>query len=289
MQCVRPITIANPTKPGSLPLGFDAEGLPYFEGGEQFPVTIQVPCGKCVVCQENRRNDWQARLDLEARNSVVSYFGTLTYDEEHYPGELVKADLQKFWKRLRKRISCRYFACGEYGANGRGHYHFISFHKEALDVDCFEKLVRDSWPFGFIMIKVANLDNMRYVAKYTIKQSFTVPKGKEPPFAAMSRMPGIGYEGFESIQDYRHDYILLDNGTRRALPRYLLGKLDPVEAIQIKRIRTQIAEALPQLSDTQRILRAENLERALIRKYIRKHGRIQESDHDPAQPQDSEL
>lgn len=289
MQCVRPITIANPTKPGSLPLGFDAEGLPYFEGGEQYPATILVPCGKCVVCQENRRNDWQARMQLEARNSVVSYFGTLTYDEEHYPGELVKEDLQKFWKRMRKRINLRYFGCGEYGANGRGHYHWIAFLPILVVLTEFEELVHQCWPFGFIMVKEANLDNMRYVAKYTIKQSFTVPKGKEPPFAVMSRMPGIGYEGFESIQGYRHDYILLANGTRRALPRYLLGKLDPVEAIQIKRIRTQVAEALPQLSDTQRILRAENLERALIRKYIRKHGRIQELDSDPSQSEDAEL
>lgn len=289
MQCVRPITIANPTKPGSLPLGFDAEGLPYFEGGEQFPATIQVPCGKCVVCQENRRNDWQARMELEARNSVVSYFGTLTYNDECYPGQLVKADLQKFWKRLRKRLSCRYFACGEYGANSRAHYHFIAFLDEFVAIESFDALVSKSWPFGFIMIKEANLDNMRYVAKYTIKQSFTVPIGKAAPFAVMSRDPGIGYEGFQSIQDYRHDYIKLSSGARRALPRYLLDKLDPVEAIQIKRIRTQVAESLPQVSDTQRILRAENLERALIRKYIRKHGSVQKFNSDSAESQNSEL
>lgn len=288
MQCVRPRTIRNPVRVG-LPFGFDADGNPVFEGGEQFSPTIQVPCGSCVVCQENRRNDWQARMELEARSSVVSYFGTLTYNDEHYPGQLVKADLQKFWKRIRKRFSCRYFACGEYGANGRGHYHFIAFLPLLLPIADFESLVTDCWPFGFIMVKEANLDNMRYVAKYTIKQSFTMPKGKEPPFACMSRDPGIGYEGFESIQDYRHDFIQLSSGARRSLPRYLLGKLDPVEAIQIRRIRTQVAESLPQLSDTQRVLRAENLERALIRKYIRKHGRIQESSASSSQPEDAEL
>lgn len=281
MQCVRPLTIRNPVRVSYL-LGYDSDGKPYFEGGEQFPESIQVPCGKCIVCQENRRNDWQARMELETRTSAASYFGTLTYNDENYPGELVKSDLQKFWKRLRKRFSCRYFACGEYGANGRGHYHFIAFLPDFLPLADFEKLVSDCWPFGFIMVKEANLDNMRYVAKYTIKQSFTVPKGKEPPFACMSRDPGIGYAGFESIQDYRHDFIQLSSGTRRALSRYLLGKLDPVESIQIRRIRTQVAESLPQLSDVERILRAENLERALIRKYIRKHGRIQESAIDPA-------
>lgn len=288
MQCVRPITIRNPVRVG-LPFAFDSDGEPVFEGGEQYPATIQVPCGSCVVCQENRRNDWQARMELEARTSAVSYFGTLTYNDEHYPGELKKPDLQRFWKRFRKRHPCRYFACGEYGANGRGHYHFIAFLPDFISLPDFESLVNDCWSFGFIMVKEANLDNMRYVAKYTIKQSFTVPPGKESPFACMSRDPGIGYEGFESIQDFRHDYIRLSSGTRRALPRYLLGKLDPVEAIQIRRIRIQVAERLPQLSDSQRYIRAENLERALIRKYIRKHGRIQEHDYGLAQPQDSEL
>lgn len=288
MQCVRPRTILNPVCTG-LPFAFDADGKPVFDGGEQFPETIQVPCGKCIVCQENRRNDWQARMELEARNSVVSYFGTLTYNEENYPGQLVKADLQKFWKRLRKRTTCRYFACGEYGANGRGHYHFIAFLDHLVILEAFEALVSVCWPFGFVMVKEANLDNMRYVAKYTIKQSFTVPIGKEAPFAVMSRDPGIGYEGYQGILDYRHDFIQLSSGTRRALPRYLLGKLDPVEAIQIRRIRTEVAERLPQLSDTARILRAENLERALIRKYIRKHGRIQKLDPDTAGTQDAEL
>ena len=61
-------------------------------------------------------------------------FSLYTYSDDHLPdnGSLVVADLQKFFKRLRKQyakrntcIKLRYYAC-EYGdRHGRPHYHAI--------------------------------------------------------------------------------------------------------------------------------------------------------------------
>ena len=64
-------------------------------------------------------------------------FLTLTYDDDHLPpnGSLVKSDLQKFFKRLRKNSGKKmaYFACGEYGEQtARCHYHVILFGLDFL-------------------------------------------------------------------------------------------------------------------------------------------------------------
>ena len=70
------------------------------------------------------------RCNHEASLYSVNSFVTLTYDDEHLPGDqcLDHRDFQLFMKRLRKRFPSRFFMCGEYGGlNGRPHYHSILF------------------------------------------------------------------------------------------------------------------------------------------------------------------
>ena len=101
----------------------------------EYPDGLLVPCGKCLACRIARRQEWSMRVIHELAGYKDAVFLTLTYSDDHLPdnGSLVVADLQKFFKRLRKQyakrnngIKLRYYACGEYGdRHGRPHYHAI--------------------------------------------------------------------------------------------------------------------------------------------------------------------
>lgn len=84
-------------------------------------------CGHCLACKIQRSREWSFRLSVEASYWKDASFLTLTYNDENLPpdGSLVKADLQKFFKRLRKDLAnpIKYYACGEYGDRfKRPHY-----------------------------------------------------------------------------------------------------------------------------------------------------------------------
>lgn len=116
-MCISPISIRNPKYNSAK-------------------IRMEVPCGKCPECLERRRADWSLRLSYESRRHINSQFITLTYEDDHMvygarSPTLVKADLQLFFKRLRKRLidsKLKYYAIGEYGTNTyRPHYHIILF------------------------------------------------------------------------------------------------------------------------------------------------------------------
>lgn len=274
MQCPYPVSIRNPDLDNHYGWFVTGDGSAINpRTGEVIPSRIPVPCGRCVICQENRRNMWADRLELESRTAPVTYFLTLTYDDLHYPGELCKRDTQLFWKRFRHKVKCRFFLCGEYGDRfQRGHYHAVCFPHSYISQEEFEAAARDAWGSGFIQCRLADREAFRYVAKYTVKSVGNTPEGKTPPFALMSRRPGISGSYLPVLQNYFHDYIQLENGTCRPLPDYLLEKLDPVEGIRIKEASREFARKQRTLTDSEKFLRLHNLERSLIRKYNRKHG-----------------
>ena len=92
---------------------------------------LKVPCGKCVECALAYSKEWQVRLLDELSAHSAACMVTLTYNEQYNPLALVKSDLQKFIKRVRKHFEpqkIRYFGCGEYGGkSARPHYHVILF------------------------------------------------------------------------------------------------------------------------------------------------------------------
>ena len=75
------------------------------------------PCGYCVECKAKKSRDWSTRCFCEFLTSDSASFITLTYDndkldvygsKDYEPNRsigLVKKDLQKFWKRLRKKYN----------------------------------------------------------------------------------------------------------------------------------------------------------------------------------------
>lgn len=111
-------------------------------------------------------------------------FLTLTYSNEFLPVDfsLHKDDLQKFFKRLRKRLGdqkIKYYACGEYGdkqkiyvdasgiACGRPHYHAIVFGLSVMDAMI---VLPDVWKFGFFKIMPVFYESCRYVCDYVMKK-----------------------------------------------------------------------------------------------------------------------
>lgn len=186
-----------------------------------------VPCGKCLACLSNKRNDWAFRLNQEHRASKSALFVTLTYDWKSMPkdGSLKKRDLQLFLKRVRKNDETkkiRYYGVGEYGTkNNRPHYHLLLFNSD-------EKIVRKSWTLGIIHIGNVTLASVAYALKYIVQ-----PTGGKPyiakPFAVMSRAYGIGanYLSDDMVQWHRSGgkNFTNVNGIKGRLPRYYREKI----------------------------------------------------------------
>lgn len=178
------------------------------------------PCGKCMPCRIKRVSEWQLRLCMELKSWKYASFVTLTYNNESLPKTvqgvptLVKSDLQKFIKRLRKNLKrkIKYFACGEYGeTNKRPHYHLIIYGVDALNkkdrqaiVDCWKFCDSQlfEWRKLHNAIDIANEANIRYVAGYVQKKLYGrnteyVQKCILPPFQLQSQ--GLGFDVFPKI------------------------------------------------------------------------------------------
>lgn len=276
MQCPHPITIKNPAleQCSAQLVRCESDGSYLTTLGELIPPTITVPCGKCIICQNARRDMWTARMQLEHLDHTCGWFVTLTYNEEMVPPYLCRADLRNWCKRVRKFVPFRYFACGEYGSHGgRPHFHVIMWFDVLIQQNDIDKLISDTWRMGFHTAKPVNRDNMRYVAKYTVKSAVEHPDSYPAPFAVMSRRPGIASNFYSSNLMFNMDYLALPDGSHVPTPRYFLDKMDPVQQIQIKRHRREYAELSPQLDPAAQDLRLINLERSMYRKYIRKYGK----------------
>lgn len=180
------------------------------------PKVMLIPCGQCIGCRIRQREDWTTRIELEARDYPKEqvWFITLTYDEDHVPGMIVKTgeimrkvqytwkpgekrpssvqillyeDIQKFLKRLRKayRGKLRYFVAGEYGEQtARPHYHMILYGWEPTDLEQLYKIhhngyytskwLEDLWGLGQIQIAQAVPETYRYVAGYVTKKMYEI-------------------------------------------------------------------------------------------------------------------
>lgn len=152
MACYQPIR-AFQRDPGGKVILLPARG----PRGE--PSNLELPCGKCLGCQQTRANHWAERCKHEASLYHHCSFLTLTYNDYYQPDDknVQGRDLQLFIKRLRKRLHrtlaqqetdkpsrhpghrilsnprspLRYFACAEYGGQtGRPHYHALLFNAD---------------------------------------------------------------------------------------------------------------------------------------------------------------
>lgn len=186
---------------------------------------VRVPCGKCDACLRRRSNEWGLRCvhELHSRPAI---FVTLTY-RDPAPASLQVPDLQKYFKRLRKRYDISYLAAGEYGKlKGRAHYHLILYYK-AENFDKFKIFVRNSWPFGNVHIGTVSMRSAVYVAKYTSKdfgRQYYIAQSKHPPYICASRGLGLEYARKFIKSWCAHGGINLE-GYTYPIPRYYRKQL----------------------------------------------------------------
>lgn len=206
---------------------------------------MQVPCGRCPACRRRKQNEWAFRILEEVKYTRLTAFVTLTYSDEFLPYSalgiptLVPDHMSTFCKNLRydlsypdpnnpeKVLSFRFFGCGEYGDQfERPHMHLLIFYNGPQDHRYLEKCISDRWTYGFIDYEEGiTAGRAKYCAKYSMKQVGFDYQDAVPPFARMSRRPGIGKKFLDQLntnlfkrldQWCVHDY----QGTPYPLPRY---------------------------------------------------------------------
>lgn len=165
---------------------------------------VEYGCGQCLCCRINKRREWTARLVLEASSHrAASAFVTCTYAPEWLPdgATLVPAHAEEFRYRLRYALGFgfRYYYVGEYGERGgRPHYHWLLFGLQPY-ASVFERI----WEKGSIHVGEFSVDSAAYCAGYVTKKwtdkEHKDLHGRHPEFARMSRRPGIGVHGLQSI------------------------------------------------------------------------------------------
>lgn len=142
---------------------------------------MEVPCGQCIGCRLERSRQWAVRIMAEAQTHSANSFLTLTYADD--PISLRVDDLQRFFKRLRKRgVSVRHYSCGEYGEElGRPHFHVCLFGEDFAG-DRYQWATRDGlpvwrspllesvWTAGHSEIGSLTFESAAYVARYVTKK-----------------------------------------------------------------------------------------------------------------------
>ena len=200
--------------------------------------TQGVPCGKCDVCKQNKMKDWLFRLQFDVDASVNCFFVTLTYNDENLPEYVCKEDVQKFFKRLRKRCvkpssihpNIEYFIVSEYGSlRNRPHYHAVVMNVVPLEgspQDAIDK----AWQNGFVYIGTVTPASLRYVLKY-IQKDAELPVDKfKSLFYLMSKGIGRTFLTISNGQNVSNlggrlsTSICLD-GIKHVMPRYFQTKI----------------------------------------------------------------
>ena len=225
---------------------------------------LHVPCGKCIGCLLDKSNEWATRCWCETQNWKNNCFITLTYNNKNLPKnkQLLKSDLQKFWKRLRyyekgmeywnnpntgkHENPIRYYSCGEYGPkNGRPHFHACVFNWKPRDLKFYKynrngdklytsKTLNKIWGKGFAIIGNLTYQSACYVARYVTKKIYgqfakLYYAEKNPEFTESSRNGGIGICKWinekEIIVKNKGIYIKINGKVKlKKIPKFFLKK-----------------------------------------------------------------
>lgn len=222
----------------------------------EHPAHGPIKCGQCMECRLAYSREWAIRITHESAMHDRNCFLTLTYDDVHLPrfGQLVKRDLQLFFKRLRKNVGpFRYVACGEYGElRRRPHFHAAIFGMDFRDdrIEYGEGIRGDkiyvsptlatvwhasAFPQGHT-IGSLTFESAAYIARYITKRVSGVgasplplacdPDSGElvmpnPEFLVCSK--GIGKSWFAeyfATDVYPHGRVITSQGTPAPVPRY---------------------------------------------------------------------
>lgn len=282
MYCLHPISVHQWKKILVTPAA-DESSLPEYKSVRTESVQL-VPCGKCVACLARKRNEWTYRLTQEKNYSDYTYFGTLTYDNDHIPIRIKdnvpyfvfdKDHVQRYMKRVRYFLSkisdcitCSYYLVSEYGGIGhRPHYHFLMFihndpkltHKKQVDM-----ILRDTWQNGFVTIKAASPANIHYVTKYCVKDLESTPDDCiDPVFILASKRPYIGSYHEPTLQrqvNLCEEPKVYNNGYCGAMPRIYRNKVGSAG------MSVQMSDVDPRLT--------KERELSFMTDYLKTHSRL---------------
>lgn len=206
---------------------------------------IEVPCGKCVKCKQNRRLGWSLRLIQEIQCSHSSSFVTLTLDDKWLPivSKSPKAYIKLYIDRLRKTIGKRprYFIISELGDEkhhtGRLHFHCIFF---GTDKKLFSyKVQRDKWPYGNVWCGNVNFRTANYLTKYMLKD-----KNGYKPILMCSNGIGASYVNAKSIRYHINNFdfkLYLSVGSSKyPLPQYYQRKMFSEDVMLVKMLNFRL-------------------------------------------------
>lgn len=223
---------------------------------ERFVKLVQVPCGFCTECLNQKAKSTTFRIMKEVQEHDSNWFVTLTYDDEHVPSNfsLVEDEISKFNKKLKvylKRAGLksdfRFYGVGEYGGTtARPHYHIIYFGLELNDLKLYNKnefgqllynspFLESVWSKGFVVIGEVDIASAAYVARYTEKKQLLTKEEKKkfvdlglvPEYSRQSMNPGIGANYLKNIVVSIHNQCYNENikGTSFSFPKYYMDKV----------------------------------------------------------------
>ena len=268
---------------------------------------IEVPCRQCTGCRIDHAAQWSLRLAHELQTQGNhGYFITLTYDDDHLPGDrsLDHHHVQLFIKYLRREfpdLKITYFVCGEYGSQTqRPHYHLImfgfslddlKFYRSGKGVDGQKYKLYNSetldrcWKRGHVVIGYANQQSINYTARYMLKEldfaeDYAVADAetgeyfaeRKRPYIRMSTNPAPGRKWIEKYHgDCVKGYLTHSRGLKAKIPDYYIRKLEEINpelAERIKAEREKAVKELPQYSDSEmaRIEKLKIREREFFKK-----------------------
>lgn len=255
-------------------------------GNIQIPITL--PCGQCIGCKLERSRQWAVRMQYEADQNPTNCFITLTYDEEHLPGDfgLRKTHFQKFMKRLRKHVAKNYnqkvikfYHCGEYGEeNLRPHYHAIIFNHDFDDRILHSDngpeplytsaILTQLWGKGFASVGEANYKSAAYCARYVTKkitgeqainhyERFDRYTGEItwviPEYSTSSQYLGKGWYDKYKSDVYPSDEVII-NYKRMKPPKYFDKLLEEENPTLYKKLKQKRLESIDFSDQTDRRL-----------------------------------
>lgn len=208
---------------------------------------IEVPCGKCLNCLNNKKKEKALRFIQEMNNYKFKLFITLTMDEVRatrsksgrttIDKDMFKKYIMKlqYWEKkynmkITKNDSMKYISCGEYGERTqRAHYHIVLLTNAFI-----HHKIKTCWQLGHVeMEAVRDVRAIYYTAGYTDKKVKTYFKDKykkdlddrEIAFLKVSRGNGKKYIE-KKVAEIKPDkyYIESFNG-KNSIPTYYKTKL----------------------------------------------------------------
>lgn len=205
---------------------------------------IEVPCGQCIECRQQKAREWQVRLAEEIKIHKYNYFITLTFAPKELEelckktrlnecnavaGNAVRHMLER-WRKDHKK-SIKHWLITELGHEGteRIHMHGLLFTDEMLEfgeVDSNNLRTWKYWKYGHIYVgEYVNQQTINYISKYITK----IDSDHKGFVGQILASPGIGKTFLERIKgktEYKYlkghatDFYRLENGCKVKLPTY---------------------------------------------------------------------